>query len=148
MATRNFKTDIAAMSDIKNVLEMSDVKTNATLTGDIFLMNRKLNSDKEDIVINTIVAGSEQISIGFFNINIHVPNLKNQTSGVPNSIDNTQPNIPRMEDIGNLVMEVMDDYRGDDFFIQLESFGEVIPNNGKWYYNIVLRYQYLRTDKN
>lgn len=135
------------MNDIKTVLEMADVTTNVSLTGDIRLMNQRLNSSKEDIVINTIVAGAEQVTTGFFNINIHVPNLKNEPSGVPNAVDNTQPNIARMEEIGSVIMEVLDDYRGNDFFIQLDSSGEVIPNNGKWYYNIVLRYFYLRSDK-
>ncbi|WP_144036549.1 hypothetical protein [Sphingobacterium psychroaquaticum] len=144
----NLKTAIGAMEDIVEVLELSDTVINTSLTGEIRLMNQRLNSDKEDIVLNTIVTNAEQVTEGVFNINIHVPNLKNQSSGTPTSRDNTQPNIARMEEIGRYVMNVVDGFRGADFFLNLDSTGEVIPNGNKWYYNIVVRYFYLRKDKN
>lgn len=146
MSNKSIKTAISAMNDIKEALEMADVKTNTSLNGEIRILSQKLNSDKEDIVINTIVANAEQVSEGVFNINIHVPNLKSQPSGVPNAIDNTQPNIVRMNDIGSVVMDVIEGFRGYDFFISLDSSGEVIPDGSKWYYNIVVRYFYLRRD--
>ncbi|SMG32259.1 hypothetical protein SAMN05660862_2241 [Sphingobacterium psychroaquaticum] len=148
MADMNLKTAIGAMEDIVEVLELSDTVINTSLTGEIRLMNQRLNSDKEDIVLNTIVTNAEQVTEGVFNINIHVPNLKNQSSGTPTSRDNTQPNIARMEEIGRYVMNVVDGFRGADFFLNLDSTGEVIPNGNKWYYNIVVRYFYLRKDKN
>jgi len=111
-------------------------------------MNRRINSDKEDVVINTIVASADQVTTGYFNVNTHVPNLKNQSSGSPTAVDNTQPNIPRMEAIGVKLMEAIDDYRGFDFILQLDSGGEVIPDGKNWYYNFKIKYTYLRRDKN
>lgn len=136
------------MNDIKEVIEMADIITNTSLTGEIKILNRKLNSEKEDIIINTIIAGADQVTEGYFNINIHIPNLKNQPSGIPNTVDNTQPNIPRMESIGAVIMEVIDGFRGFDFSLNLDSSGEVIPDGKNWYYNIVVQYIYLRRDKN
>ncbi|QBQ41205.1 hypothetical protein E2P86_08560 [Sphingobacterium psychroaquaticum] len=147
MLDKTLKTAVGAMGDIKSVLELADVVTNTSMTGEIRLLSQKLNSEKEDIIVNTIVSNAEQVTEGVFNINIHVPNFKNQSTGVPNAVDNTQPNIARMEEIGSYVMKVVDGFRGFDFIIHLDSGGEVIPNGNKWYYNIVVRYFYLRKDK-
>jgi len=76
-----------------------------------------------------------------------VPNLKNQQTELPNAVDNKQPNTVRMEEIGAYVMNVVDNFRGFDFILNLDSSGEIIPDGGKWYYNIVVRYFYLRRDK-
>lgn len=136
------------MIDIKEVIELADVSSNALLTGEIRIINRRLNSDTEDIVINTIVTSAEQVTEGYFNINTHVPNLKNQQSTNPSVIDSTQPNIVRMEEIGSTLMRVIDDYRGFDFILHLDSVGEVIPDGNNWYYNFKVKYTYLRRDIN
>lgn len=142
------KTAIESVNDVKTLLDQADVSTTVGLTGEIRLINLKLNSSLEDIVIFCNGSGSSQISENIIHINIHVPNLKNQPAGVPNSTDNTQPNVSRMEEIGKAIMSVVDDYRGLDFFLKLENSGEVIPNGSKWYYNVLVRYFYLRRDKN
>lgn len=148
MATKVFKTAVQAMDDIKDVIEMADVITNTFLTGEIRIMNRRLNSDKEDIVINTIVVSAEQITEGYFNVNTHVPNLKNQLAANPTATDTTQPNIHRMQEIGSILMEVIDDYRGFDFILQLDSGGEIVPDGKNWFYGFTVKYTYLRRDKN
>ncbi|MBB2951972.1 hypothetical protein [Sphingobacterium sp. JUb56] len=148
MATKVFKTAVQAMDDIKDVIEMADVMTNTFLTGEIRIMNRRLNSDKEDIVINTIVVSAEQITEGYFNVNTHVPNLKNQLAANPTATDTTQPNIQRMQEIGSFLMEVIDDYRGFDFILQLDSGGEIVPDGKNWFYGFTVKYTYLRRDKN
>lgn len=148
MATKVFKTAIQAMGDIKQVIEMADVITNTSLTGEIRIMNRRLNSDKEDIVINTIVVSAEQITEGYFNVNTHVPNLKNQVAANPTATDTTQPNIQRMQEIGSILMEVIDDYRGFDFILHLDGGGEIVPDGKNWFYGFTVKYTYLRRDKN
>ncbi|UXD67752.1 hypothetical protein MUK51_10985 [Sphingobacterium faecium] len=148
MATKVFKTAVQAMDNIKEVIEMADVITNTSLTGELRIMNRRLNSDKEDIVINTIVVSAEQITEGYFNVNTHVPNLKNQVASNPTATDTTQPNIQRMQEIGSILMEVVDDYRGFDFILQLDGGGEIVPDGKNWFYGFTVKYTYLRRDKN
>lgn len=148
MATKVFKTAVQAMDDIKEVIEMADVITNTSLTGEIRILNRRLNSDKEDIVINTIVVSAEQVTEGYFNVNTHVPNLKNQVAANPTATDTTQPNIQRMQEIGSILMEVIDDYRGFDFILHLDSGGEIVPDGKNWFYGFTVKYTYLRRDKN
>lgn len=141
------KTAIQSLDDVIQVLEMADVKTNTGMTGDIRKFIRVLNSKNEDIVLNCPTSSAEQITENIININVHVPNLQNQPSGSPNSVDNAQPNELRMREIGDYVMEVLDGYRGHDFMIHLNSAGEVIPDGKNWYYNIVIWYTYLRREK-
>lgn len=142
------KTAIESVIDVKTLLDQADVSSSVGLTGEIRLINLKLSSTLEDVVLFCNGSGSSQITENIIYINIHVPNLKNQPSGATNSTDNTQPNVARMEEIGKAIMNVVDDYRGLDFFLKLENSGEVIPNGSKWYYNVVLRYYYLRRDQN
>lgn len=141
------KTGLDSLYDVKTVIEMADVKTNTGLTGDIRILMRALNSTKEDIVLNSSSAKAEQITRNVINVNIHVPNLKGQPAGTPGVVDNTQPDHLRMNSIGKTVCEVLDGYRGFDFFLQVDSPGEVIPDGKNGFYNnIVIAYTYLRKE--
>ncbi|MCY4781442.1 hypothetical protein ORI89_17415 [Sphingobacterium sp. UT-1RO-CII-1] len=139
------KTALQALNDVVEVMELADLKSNVGLTGSYHVVSRGL-STKEDIVVNSVKSGADQVSETIININIHVPNLKSQSAENPSAIDNTKPNTQRMEEIGKMVMEVFKDYRGYDFFTRLFNSGEVIPNGSGFYYNIVVWYTYLQKD--
>lgn len=141
------KTAGESIDDVINVLEMADVINNISLTGSIRKYVRVLNSKKEDIVLNCSASSAEQITKNYINVNVHVPNLINQPGGTPNSVDNTQPNSIRMQEIVKYIIEVLDGYRGFDFFLNIETAGELIPENGNWYMNIGVWYNYLRKEK-
>lgn len=141
------KTAGESIDDVINVLEMADVINNISMTGSIRKYVRVLNSKKEDIVLNCSASSAEQITKNYINVNVHVPNLINQLGGTPNSVDNTQPNSIRMQEIVKFITEVLDGYRGFDFFLNIETAGELIPENGNWYMNIGVWYNYLRKEK-
>ncbi|OYD41166.1 hypothetical protein [Sphingobacterium cellulitidis] len=141
------KTAGQSLDDVINILELADVVTNVCLTGSIRKYVRVLNSKKEDIVLNCSASSAEQITKNYINVNIHVPNLVNQPGGTPNSIDNTQPNSVRMNEIVDHVCEVLDGYHGYDFFLNLETAGDLIPDGDNWYMNIGIWYNYLRKEK-
>lgn len=141
------KTAGQSIDDVINVLEMADVVSNVSLTGSIRKYVRVLNSKKEDIVLNCSASSAEQITKNYINVNIHVPNLVNQPGGTPNSIDNTQPNSARMNEIVDHVCRVLDGYRSHDFFLNIESAGDIVPDGGNWYMNIGVWYNYLRKGK-
>lgn len=79
------------MKEIKSILVNGGI--NSLINGAIRIQQRKLGSNSEDIIINSIELNANQAQMGLFNINIHVPNLKNQTSANPTAQDNTQPDI-------------------------------------------------------
>lgn len=148
MMDAKLKTGLDSLYDVKTVIEMADIITSTGLTGDISILMRALNSQNEDIVLNASSAKAEQITRNVINVNIHVPNLKNQPAGTSSAVDNTQPDHQRMNSIGRTVCEVLDGYRGFDFFLQVDSPGEVIPDGKNGFYNnIVIAYTYLRKEK-
>lgn len=140
------KTALSSIEDVKNILTTSDVSREVSLTGGIYSLIRLLNSKKEDVVINSIVSESNQITENILNINVHVPNLAAIPAGSPNMVDNGQPDILRMKEIGEAVANLLRGYRGFDFFIEIVSEGEIIPDGKNWYYNIVIRYFFLQRD--
>lgn len=142
---RTLKSSIQAMQDIKNVLTTACITS--VINGDLRLMQRKLGSKKEDVVINTLIFDAKQSQSGVFNINIHVPNLLNQPSANPTSLDNTQPDISRFEAIAQIITNAIDDYCGDDFNLQLHEAGQLLNNGLDWIFNIPVWYNFIRTDK-
>lgn len=142
--TKTIKSVFDAMDDIKQVLVNADVPS--LINGEIRIMQRRLNSTKEDVVINSLIFDADQKQGGIFNINIHLPNLKNQTAENPTAKDNTQPDIIRMRSIGNEIIKAVDAHYGFDFSLRLRNPGELEGNNNDWLLNIQVNYNFLRTD--
>lgn len=142
--SKSIKSVFDAMSDIESVLVSAGIP--ALITGEIRVASRKLGSAKEDVVINSLIYNADQKQSGIFNINVHVPNLKNQPAGNPTATDNTQPNTLRFSELGGVVSAALDDYRGFDFCLSLRSPGELENFGTEWLFNIQVRYQYLRID--
>lgn len=82
----------------------SDLK--GSISGGVYKLSRPLNSDKEDIVINSITLNAAQLQEGVLNVNIHVPNLSINVNGVQ---DNTQPNFSRLKALTALAVSSLSD---------------------------------------
>lgn len=143
---RTILTAIDAMEHIKATLESANIASQVGLTGEIRTLSRRLNSMKEDIVINTIVFTSEQVQEGFFNVNTHTPNLTGQVAGNPTMTDNTQPNLERMYEIGNAVVSALNEVWLFDSFFSIDNGAEPARDDKDWYINIKVRYYALRID--
>lgn len=141
MLRRAIKQSIDAQNDVKSLLESSALAF--MITGQIRNNMRVLNSSKEDIIITTLFWDADQIQSGIITINIFVPNLIQQ---VGNSVDRTQPNIPRYLELSSIVVGVLDDYHGDDFSLTLRNPGKLETNGTESLYNIEVNYIFLRTD--
>jgi hypothetical protein len=88
------------------------------ISGLICKYKRPLNSDKEDIVINTLPLSNDVIQKGIINVNIHVPNinLKSQLG-----YDNSLPNIERIRTLSKAVIEIFDEVWEDDYCLELQN---------------------------
>lgn len=142
--SKTIKSVFDAIADITIVLVTAGIP--ALLTGEIRTAARRLGSTKEDVVINSLIYDADQKQGGIFNINVHVPNLSRQQAGNPTAVDNTQPDVVRMQAIGATIVAAVDDYHGFDFSLRLRSPGELEGNGLEWIYNIQVYYQYLRVD--
>lgn len=144
MIKRAIKSSIDGMEDVKLVLISAGIAD--MITGEIRLMQRKLGSSREDCVINTLIWDAEQIQGGILNVNFHVPNLTNQRAENPTAVDNTQPNIPRMRELGEIAVAAMDGFEGFDFSLKLRDPGQVENYGTQWMYNTQVEYTFLRRD--
>ncbi len=140
---RSLKNSVDAMEDVRVVLVNAGLPS---LTGEIRLFQRKLGSSKEDCVINTLIWDAEQMQGGVLNVNFHVPNLSGQVGENPTAKDSTQPNIPRMKELGKVAADKLDAYEGFDFSLRLRDPGQVENFGTQWMYNIQVEYTFLRTD--
>lgn len=141
---RDIKTSMDAMQEIKSVLDSSAQVSGVNINGEVRIASRKLNSTKEDIIINTATFSSAQIQEGVFNVNVHLPNLKGQASENPTMIDNTQPNLDRIIEIGNAVVSAMNEAWLFDSHFSMDNGAIIERDANDWYVNIRVRYYALR----
>ncbi|QQT44898.1 Uncharacterised protein [Sphingobacterium multivorum] len=141
---RRIKSVFDAMDDIQGVLIAAGIPS--MINGELRTAQRRAGSTKEDVVTNSLIYDAEQKQGGIFNINVHVPNLKNQTAENPTAKDNTQPDAVRMRTIGAAIVAAVDDYHGFDFSLSLRNPGELEGYNTDWLFNIQVYYNFLRTD--
>lgn len=138
------KQSIEAQEDVREILVKSGIAEH--ISGSIRLNLRKLDSSKEDIVINTLYWDGSQVQSGILNVNIHVPNLVGQTGENPTAVDSTQPNIERFRDIADLVIQALQGYSGKDFLIHIRQPGKLENYGLEWLYNIQIEYIHLQKD--
>lgn len=81
------------------------------LSGGIYKIQRPANSNKEDIVINSLILASGDIQKGTFNINIHVPDLLIK---LENQVQN-QPDLKRLKELNKLVKSKIDEIYNEDY---------------------------------
>ena len=130
------KTALTAQEAIFQRLVQSGVKNTSALTGSIFKNRRPKDSQKDDIVVRALTMNAEQIQEGVINVNIHVPNLKLST-------DSTQPDEMRFKAITDLVLAVLKDYRGFDYWFTIKVPGLLYPDGDNWFSNIQVEFTSL-----
>ena len=109
---------------ILNVSELTDI-----ITGGIYRFNKPENSEKEDIVINTIFLKSghyKDIQNGICNINCYCVNI------------NGLRNISRLETIANKVIELLESYQQTNFSYEILETNSLkdLQQNSMSYINI------------
>ena len=113
------RTTIDIASIIYRHLKLSVLMTDSGRpTGDLYLYQRPLNSDKEDVVVNTLASvRGEVFQTSIININIYVPNLSvKDDQGIK---DRTQPDLARLSHLATLAEESLSDvehYAGEYYF--------------------------------
>lgn len=94
---------------MKNILEINtflfqlvSTTIGTTLTGGVYILERPVDSEKEDIVVGTLPLSEEQIAI--CNINIFVPDKTVGIGGTTNKV----PDLSRMGALANTVIQALD----------------------------------------
>lgn len=130
------KTAIQMVQDVHSVINVTQVTS--IISGSIYLYERPKNSDKLDVVINSLLLTADQIQAGVVNVNTHAPNLKGSING---NVDTTMPDIAKMIEIGNVLANLLADVNGFDFKLSVSFPGLPIKDvDGSWFLNIRVNY--------
>ncbi len=122
--------------DIDNILYQvlsNNAGLTATITGSVYKRNRPVSSTEEDIVIGSLPVPNNQLQRTVANVNIHVPLLEIATE---NGQD-TQPDTVRAEQLTDMVVLIVDDIVGPDYYYDVQQqnvFFDSITND--YYSNI------------
>lgn len=118
--------------DILTAVLMADSGLTSDITGKVYRNGeRPVNSDKEDVVVNSLPVTNDQLQRSVANVNIHVPNIERTINGIENSM----PDLVRLESLTDRVILIVDEkYFADHwFFVQQQNF---FQEEGQAYTNI------------
>lgn len=122
------------------------VTDNDGLTGSVYPLQRPEGSKKEDLVIGTLSLDGEDVQIGVFNLNLHVPDLQVVIDGKPQR----QPNRSRMRVLsGKLRDAISEHYFDGACSAWITNIAEIKePNLDDWYVNhrLEIRFHFTQND--
>lgn len=129
-------TTLTAVDIVLQQLVTSPIKT--AITGGIY-KKRPLNSQLEDVIINSPTINAGQLQEGLVNVNVHVPNIVISVGGVQ---DPTQPNTLRLQQLVDMAVTVLADAwkDGGDVNFTVQQISGLIEEseNNSHYVNIRL----------
>lgn len=92
----------------------SAIKT--AISGDVYKGQRPLNSDKEDVTINSLPITADQLQKCVANVNVFVPDLTVNTG----QGEETVPNYARLEVLEGIALSALKEYQSGthSFYVQ------------------------------
>lgn len=114
-------TPFKLMDIVYTAVKNSTLATN--VTGKVYKIQRPLNSDKEDITINTLGVGNTAVQNGIINVNVHV---RNPVLGNGTNQDETRPNFPRLDQLTEMFLPVLNGVYLEGVWFEVQNIN-VIP---------------------
>jgi len=114
-------TATQAISAVFSIIWASSLKTE--ISGSVRRYSRMINSEKEDIVINSLPIDFDQLQSGVLNVNIHVPNPKYTTiiDGKTQTLQDL-PNEARLNTLCNMFSGLFaTPYYNDGVYIEMQQ---------------------------
>jgi len=135
------KTTLDLVDILWTFLSGSAVKDE--ITGGIFKHIRPVNSDKEDVVINSLPNVNKDLAEAVCNVNVFVPNKSQLLNGVQ---DKSQPDSARLKELATLLSITLEDQWGEDYNFDVQQSVLIRDEtSGGWYYNIRLNFYSINT---
>ena len=104
------------------------------LTGGIYKHIGPVNSQKEDVVINSLPIVNLDLQTAVANVNIFVPNPVQNINGVQ---DTSQPDSARLQALGAMAMVILDSHYGADYSFSVQQSVLLSDDtSGSWFLNI------------
>lgn len=129
------KTGIQMVVDVAKLLQVPQVT--GLISGKVWQHQRPANSNREDIVVNSLALTNQQLQKGVVNVNIHVPNASVVVDSVT---DNTLPDLAKMHAIEQAVIPLLEARWEDSFHTDIDEPGQPFQDGTNWYLNIRVNY--------
>jgi len=124
----------SAIDKVIEVIYNSPLRT--AITGSI-ARRRPINSEKEDIIVNSLPITFTQLQRGIVNVNIHVPNIDKTNNGVT---DTEYPDYVRLKELTQMAIPILKNFIGEGFYFQVQQ-EQIIEETKSSYVNIRLNIQ-------
>jgi hypothetical protein len=116
-------------------LDGSSLKTE--ITGKIRKRERPSDSDKEDIVVNSLGATSSQLDQSIANVNIFVPDMTINENGVQEKV----PDTARMKVLTDIAIALFKDVTDGDYHYNYQQQSVIEdPDSGDHFVNIRINF--------
>lgn len=109
------KTALDQDTAIFKLLNVPAVTT--VITGNVFKGRRPNDSDREDIVINTLTLGDGTRQFGVANVNIYTKDISSTIAGKPQLLANSS----RLATLTNLIKPLLEETDGDEFVLWIDG---------------------------
>lgn len=133
-------TNLEAIDILFTKLDGSSLKT--AITGSICKLKRDADSNKEDVVINSLPFNNEQLQQGILNVNIHVPDVVVNV----NNVQDKQPDFARLKTLADMAVEILDDNWASTYNFSVQQQNVMHdPEAGSHYVNIRIEFFIINT---
>jgi len=98
----------------------NDTALTGALSGDIYLLSRPAESDREDVVINSLPMTGTRIQLASANVNLYVPDLRVKRTDRGNAQrDERVANLTRLDALTKLVVPLIRDHATQTYALTL-----------------------------
>jgi hypothetical protein len=123
------KTGFDTDNVLYDVLKISSLKS--AITGNVYKRQRPVDSNLEDVVINSLPITNQQLQTCVSNVNIFVPDVKVTVNGVVTNV----PNEERLEDLTVMAIQVVADGIKGDFTWDIQQHALIQDNESDSHYS-------------
>ncbi|MCT4086683.1 hypothetical protein HZP82_04735 [Elizabethkingia anophelis] len=95
-----------------------------TISGKIYI-DKRITTNTEDIVINSLTMTGQFMQNGVFNVNCYVPNLSVKQNDITISI----PNRKRLKEISSQIVEVLKYHADPKYNLSIENIAQLEETN-------------------
>lgn len=130
------------VTDLRSLVNVPEIT--GLIDGKIYNSFRPNNSNKTDIVVNSITISNTQDQIGYGNINIYVPALS-----APDGIGGQQqvPDMAKMNSLCKSVTPLVETQFRNTFRTEVEDAGNIYQDtDGSWFVNIRIKYYSIQNN--
>jgi hypothetical protein len=134
------KTDFEQVDILYDDLVSAGIKNQ--ISGDVYKYKIPAGeSDKENIVVNSLPVTIGQLQNGTANVNIHVPNIHISDNGIEDSV----PNNTRLKELTDFVVNALLQKFGSgySYFIQQQN---IIEDIGNYFSNIRVEFVFINVN--